>query len=154
MNRVIKNLVFVVAVIFLNGCLATRQFFVGEEGNNVTNVSIETALHENRLPEHQNISSVRLHRGETSSYHLIQVRKGEPLHVHHDHDLAVVIYHGRGVMQIGTNRFPVSTGDIISVPKEMPHSYRNEMLRPSVAVAIFTPPLDGKDKTLVEEDNK
>ena len=85
--------------------------------------------------------------GQTAeaSYHLIRLRKAEPLHMHDTHDLVVVVLKGEGRIHFGYNAFELQKGDITRIPKGVPHWVENTGKDALEAYAIYTPPSDGKD---------
>ena len=119
------------------------------------------------LPEAENISSwpekyplapqqefgiVELSRTEHSSVHLIQIRHREPLHVHEQHDLIAILLKGHGTLRLGSQTFSVQKGSVVAIPHGVPHAFVNESLEPAAAFAVSSPPLDGPDTVLVQEN--
>jgi mannose-6-phosphate isomerase-like protein (cupin superfamily) len=52
---------------------------------------------------------------------------------------------GRGYLVMDTRRITLAAGDIVHIPRGIPHYYVNTDLEPTVAFVIFAPPFDGKD---------
>lgn len=113
--------------------------------------NVESILRENPLAADQNIRVTDLGKADSVSYHVVQVRRGEPLHVHRFHDLSIFVYRGEGSMTMRTNMFTVVAGDMIFVPKGVAHKFVNASRQPSVAVVAFSPGLSGKDFELEPE---
>jgi len=72
-------------------------------------------------------------------------REAESLHVHKDHDLSVFVYRGHGIMRVTNANFAVKAGDVLFIPKAVPHAFKNQGTTPAVAIVVFTPAFDGKD---------
>ncbi len=87
---------------------------------------------------------------EFSSYHLIQIRTREKSHVHETHDLAVFVQSGFGKMYLGRESFGVRPGSVVFIPRRTPHYFVNVGKTPAVAIAIYSPPFDGKDMVFKE----
>ena len=114
--------------------------------------TIESVLAANLLAPGQNIGVTNLGAADEVSHHIVQVRDAEALHVHANHDLTVFIYRGHGVMQVDSNQFPIATGDILFIPRGVPHAFTNKSGSPAVAIVAFTPAFDGKDTVPVKEE--
>ncbi|MCX7915369.1 MAG: cupin domain-containing protein [Verrucomicrobiae bacterium] len=97
------------------------------------------------------VASVPLGATDSSSAHLVQVRDAEPLHIHAHHDLVVVVKRGRGVLRLRDREVRVRAGDVLIIPRGVPHAFRNQSRAPALAIAIFSPPYDGKDMIPVPE---
>lgn len=83
---------------------------------------------------------------EAASYHVVRLRTAEKPHVHDRSDLAVFVLSGRVNMHIGTRVVPARAGDVIDVPKGVPHWAENASTEPSLAYVVFAPAFDGKDR--------
>lgn len=114
-------------------------------GSRLSVRAIEDVLRAHPLDSGQNIRVTDLGGTTTVSHHIVQAGAAERLHVHEEHDLTVFIYRGHGRMLIGKQEFDVKRGDIVLVPRQIPHAFVNGSDRPSVAVVVFTPAFDGRD---------
>src|ERR1043166_4926371 len=112
--------------------------------NGLTERQIEAVLRDHPVLPTENIVVTPLARVESASHHLVQVRHSELLHIHRDHDLTVFVYRGRGRMRIGDRTFAVRAGDVLLIPRGVPHAFENTAHSPAVAVVVFTPAFDGK----------
>jgi quercetin dioxygenase-like cupin family protein len=88
------------------------------------------------------------------SVHLVQVRKGETPHRHVAHDLVVILVRGRGVLTLDGNRRVMAAGDVAVVPRGAVHWFVNGGSDVAVAIATFTPPLDGPDNVPADVDSR
>ena len=70
--------------------------------------------------------------------------------MHRAHDLTIYIYRGNGFMVAGTNQLSVVAGDVIFVPKGLPHRFENTGNSPAIAIVAFTPALLGEDFEPIE----
>jgi mannose-6-phosphate isomerase-like protein (cupin superfamily) len=100
---------------------------------------------ENPLQPDQNIKMIDLGRGPAASHHVIQIRHREAPHMHKAHDGTVLVTRGRGYLVMEKRRITLTAGDVVYIPRGVPHYYVNTDLGPTVALVIFTPPFDGKD---------
>ena len=115
---------------------------------------IRAVLAANPVPPDRPLRVAYLGRTETASYHLVQIRTREEPHLHADHDLVAHVLSGRGAIYLlsGTGkggsagvRRPMRKGDTVVIPRGTIHWFVNETTGISVALASFSPPLDGPD---------
>lgn len=114
-------------------------------------INLEKLLDENRLPVGENIKAVTIVRSERSSSLLVQVRDREPLHLHADSDITVILLRGEGAIQLGKQSIAVKTGDVIHIPRGAVHAYINRGSEPAVAFVVYSPAPGPRDRILVEE---
>lgn len=133
--------------IFLFGILACAPspHFYLRYGDQLTQSDLDKILAENPLPATQNIKVATLGRGKEISHHVVQVRDRESPHFHKEHDLTVVVLRGGGYLMFDKERVDLAAGDILFIPRGVVHYFVNTFPQPSVALAVFTPPFDGKD---------
>ncbi len=133
--------------IFLLGILACAPspHFYLRYGDQLTQSDLDKILAENPLPATQNIKVATLGRGKEISHHVVQVRDRESSHFHKEHDLTVVVLRGGGYLMFDKERVDLAAGDILFIPRGVAHYFVNTFPQPSVALAVFTPPFDGKD---------
>ena len=108
-------------------------------------VPMDQWIRDHPMPPDMEISIHDVARGETSSSHIVQIRKAEGLHLHEHHDLIVVLQKGHGRLRVGSREMRVAPGSVFSIPRGVPHSFVNESVEPAVAFVVFTPPFDGQD---------
>lgn len=75
----------------------------------------------------------------------VAVRTGEKPHRHDKSDMLVIMLKGKGNMTVSDQKFPMQAGDIVFVPKGVPHFFVNTDQEPSIALAVFTPPFQRGD---------
>ncbi len=86
---------------------------------------------------------------EQASYHLLRTTKSEPLHVHDNNELTVVLLSGKGTMHLGGKSTKVTSGDVFFVPKGAAHWFE---LESSVAEAylVCTPPMGKNFRRIIK----
>lgn len=87
---------------------------------------------------------------EHTSHHVGAIRRAEPLHRHDRHDLLVLIVRGRGTQRVGDETREVGEGSLLFVPRGVVHAFTNTGPEPAIAVLVYSPPFDGRDRVLVE----
>jgi len=130
---------------FSGGCATTSPGIVTGDGGAISEREIAGLLRENPLKPDQNLGVSLVRQSEHASVHLVQVRWAEKPHIHTTHDLTVFVIRGGGQMTIGTDTKPVRKGDVIHIPAGARHFFVNRGEEIAVAVAVFSPPFDGKD---------
>lgn len=100
---------------------------------------------DNPLKPGENVKLITIGQGQSASHHVVQIRDRESPHLHKAHDGIVIMARGRGYLVMDKRRITLSAGDIVHIPRGVPHYYVNTDLDPTVAVVIFAPPFDGKD---------
>ncbi|HET6203608.1 MAG TPA: cupin domain-containing protein [Planctomycetota bacterium] len=105
------------------------------------------------LPPDQAVALLPLGKASEASHHLAIVRE-EPLHRHERHDLTVQGLRGEGWLRLvlgeGERSIRMAPGTVVLIPRGTPHAFRATGGKPYVALAVFSPPYDGKDAVLVE----
>jgi quercetin dioxygenase-like cupin family protein len=93
-------------------------------------------------------------RTDTASYHVVQVAPGgrEHPHRHVEHDLTVHVLAGGAVLHLGAQTLALRPGDVVLVPRDTVHWVAGTGTVPSVALAVFTPPLAAPDFVPVAVD--
>ena len=110
--------------------------------------SPHASLREIQWTEEENAREVVLRTlrvTKEASFHLVRVRTAEKPHVHDAHDGTVFVLAGRFLVHFGERSMVVGQGDVIEIPRGVPHWAENIHSESSEAYVIFTPPYDGKD---------
>ena len=107
--------------------------------------SIDQILKEHPLPSNRNLQSTLIETSKGSSLHLVQIRTREKLHKHKTHDLLMIMEKGEGILHIGKENQSMKIGDMVLIPRGVPHYFETTSKEVSVGIGIFTPPFDGKD---------
>ncbi len=85
-----------------------------------------------------------------ASTHLIRIRTAEGPHIHKEHDTVVFILSGAGRLHMNDQVFSYKPGDVVEIPRGVPHWAENAGGEATIVYAVFTPPYDGKDRLAVE----
>lgn len=136
------SLLFILPVVL--SCAPAPRFYL-QYGTQFTESDLEKILAENPLHLTENIKVTTLGRGQTISHHVVQIRDREVPHIHKEHDLTVVVLRGGGYIMLGRRRIELAAGDLLFIPRGIIHYFVNTFTQPSVALAVFSPPFDGKD---------
>jgi quercetin dioxygenase-like cupin family protein len=126
------------------GCASGPRLYL-QYGDKLQQTSLDKILAENSLGAGENIKVVHLGRTQSASQHLVQIRDREAPHVHQLHDATVTVLSGHGYLILGQKRIDLRAGDVIHIPRGVPHYYVNAAGEPSVALAVYAPAFDGKD---------
>jgi mannose-6-phosphate isomerase-like protein (cupin superfamily) len=119
-------------------------------GQELRQLDLVKVVADNPLGPEENVKLINLGRGQGASHHVVQIRDREPSHMHTRHDGTVLIARGRGYLIMDKRRITLTAGDVVHIPRRVPHYYVNTDLNPTVALVIFAPPYDGKDNVAVD----
>ncbi len=119
------------------------RVFGGESARGDVDLAVFLARHP--MPPGAAVHAIELGRSASASHHLVQVRVAEPPHIHRTHDLTVTILRGAGDVRVGDRTFAVRAGDVVIIPRGVPHFFWNGGDDVAVAVSVFSPPFDGAD---------
>jgi quercetin dioxygenase-like cupin family protein len=106
---------------------------------------LDKILADNPLPPGENIKVANLGRSQSASQHVVQIRDREVPHLHKLHDATVTMLRGEGYLILGKNRLNLKAGDVVHIPRGVPHYFVNTASQPTVALAVYSPAFDGKD---------
>lgn len=96
-----------------------------------------------------NVTTVEVGRHGSASVHHLRIAESLPAQVHREHDEQVIVLGGAGTLRLGDAAHDVAVGSVVVIPRGTVHSLRVSR-GPVEAVAVFSPPFDGKDRHLVE----
>lgn len=138
----------------LFGCAtASPGWITFPDGKGGKGMTLEDWLKAHPLSAAQELSIQEISRGDSGSSHIVQIRTQEPLHVHPNHDLLVILLKGRGTLTLGSRRLELKPGAVVSIPRGLPHGFENKGSDPAVAYATFFPAFDGADTLPIQEEN-
>ena len=129
-------------------------------GCSVSDTSAQTALqpevkHLNQIHEFPinipGIRAARLFKTPTADMILTHGDPGTKLHKHEVSDHFVYILKGRGEVRLGDKKETITVGDLILIPKGLPHSILKAGDGEFVLLAISSPPLDLNDFRWLEK---
>ena len=82
---------------------------------------------------------------------VVRVKTGESYHLHQNQDHLIYMLSGRGRMTAGGRSWIVVEGDLLVVPRKVPHKFVNLDREPAVGLVFYAPPFDPKDRVQVKE---
>ncbi|MFQ5683543.1 MAG: cupin domain-containing protein [Candidatus Binatia bacterium] len=142
--KVCLKILLTVLLGYLLACAPQPHFYL-KYGDRLTESDLARVLADNPLSSSRNLRVVTLGKGKGTSHHVVQIRYRETPHIHRNHDLTVVVLKGAGYLTLDKKRFNLRKGDVLFIPRGAVHYFVNTYYKPSVALAIFSPPFDGKD---------
>lgn len=110
--------------------------FVTKDGSEIREL-MHPAHHGNRA---QSLAEARIPPGETTALHR-HLRSEELYHVSG----------GRGLMTLGSTRFPIRAGDTVCIAPGTPHQVHNRGDEPLVILCCCTPPYSHDDTELLAD---
>lgn len=115
-----------------------------------------TILNDNAIKKDETITITEVVRNSRESVHLIQVTGEVKPHYHSSHWETVYILSGAGVFTARQGskiiiETVVKPGDIYTIPAGAVHAFYNRGESPTIALSIFTPPFDDKDRVFIEK---
>ena len=142
------GLLLLAALTLGSACVSGPHFYL-QYSDEYRELDLEKILADNPLGPADNIKVANLGRSPSASQHVVQIRDREFLHVHKLHDATVTMLRGQGYLVLDKKRVNLKAGDVIHIPRGIAHQYVNTSGEPTVALAIYAPPYDGKDTHLV-----
>lgn len=102
----------------------------------------------NRKPsnEYDNIYIQKLSSDSLASTFVIWIKKKVKLHKHINHTENVIIQQGSGKFQLNDSIYMVSSGDMITIPKNTWHGVVTTSKVPMKVISIQSPEFLGKDR--------
>jgi mannose-6-phosphate isomerase-like protein (cupin superfamily) len=134
----------------LLACAPSPRFYL-QYGGSFSESDLDRILAANSLPATENIRVTTLGQAQEVSHHIVQVRDREPPHIHRERDATVILLRGQGYLLLDGRRIDLKVGDVLFIPRRAVHYFVNTFSEPSVALAVFSPPFDGKDTVPVEK---
>jgi mannose-6-phosphate isomerase-like protein (cupin superfamily) len=136
------------ALLFL-GCARLDSSMVGHYPGDLALQDWRTIAKLNRPARGEILRIVDAGRSDTLSNHIVVIQSHELPHRHNRHDATVVLLQGRGTIVIGKERRQVRPGAVLFIPRGTIHHFTNTARGPSVALVVFAPPFDGKDREIL-----
>lgn len=96
----------------------------------------------------EEVKSIEIHRDPIYSINVVQVNPGREvkLHCHAEHEEAVRIVRGNGMMIVDGRVSAVGPGDFLVIRAGQDHGFKNSGTVVCIAVTGHEPPFDGKDR--------
>src|SRR5918996_1893907 len=133
------NFPALITLFLLSACAPVPYLFL-QYGKELKQIDLARVVAENPLGPGENIKITTLGQGQGVSHHVVQIRDRESPHMHKAHDGTVTIISGRGYLIMDDRRIELSTGDIVYIPRGVPHYYVNSAVQPTIAFVVFSPP--------------
>jgi quercetin dioxygenase-like cupin family protein len=138
------TVLLVISIATLFACVSGPNIYL-QYGNEYQEVKLDKILADNPLPPGENIKVANLGRSQSASQHVVQIRDREIPHLHKVHDATVTMLRGEGYLILGKKRINLKAGDVVHIPRGVPHYFVNTASQPTVALAVYAPAFDGKD---------
>jgi mannose-6-phosphate isomerase-like protein (cupin superfamily) len=145
-RKISRRLILLAVVSMVFGCTPSQIPYVFlHYDTELRQVDVAKVLADNPLGPNENIKLTTLGQGQGASHHVVQIRNRESPHLHKAHEGTVFMVRGRGYLVMPKLKITLTAGDIVHIPRGVPHYYVNTDLAPTVAFVVFAPPFDGKD---------
>jgi len=135
------------AALAMVGCAVRPVRVVTRDGTR----TLDELVSRHPLDATTNIRADELDRTAGASIHLVQVRGGETPHRHRQHDLAITVLRGEGVLTLDGATRRLEAGDVAVIPRGAAHHFVRTGKAPAAALVVFAPPLDAPDTVPVAD---
>ena len=146
-----KKVLICLGFLTLAGCATQTEWVTFPSGQGGRGVTLQVWLEKHPMLEGQEVRIDPISASDSSSSHIVQIRKQEILHTHEQHDLVVILLRGNGQLILGDKKLSVKPGAVVSIPKGIPHAFVNQSNQPAAAFVVFMPAFDGIDTIPVKE---
>jgi len=102
--------------------------------------------------DYENVAVKLIYTDNEVSTFVIWVKKEVPLHIHANHTEQVFILKGKGLFTLGDETFIVKKGDILLIPKGIPHAVKILSKKPMKVISVQAPEFTGKDRIIIDQD--
>lgn len=139
------------SALFGTGALVIAAFALGratagEEAPKPQIVSLASVLAKNPSAQGEAFKVMPVAQGRDASVTVVRATGELPPHYHEAREEVVYVVRGGGTMLLGNEKRPVKAGDILHIPRRVPHGFVNGAKRETVVVSVMAPPFDGKDR--------
>lgn len=100
------------------------------------------------------VLDTRIFQISSSSTHLIQVTGTVPLHYHATYDESVYVLAGKGLLTLGHTAYQLQTGDLVLIPRMVPHAFINQESGGTSVLSFSSPPANPNDTVPVKAIKK
>ncbi len=138
------------AGILLSGVVHALDWVGVPEDGQTTRRNLDQMMQQYPLGANENIRFTRLSSDGLSTNLLMQVRGREPLHHDADSDITMFLLRGQGTIRIGDRSFPVKAGDVLHIPRGVPHGFVNQGSGIGIALLVLSPSPGPNDQVLDE----
>lgn len=99
----------------------------------------------------ENVIVKKVDGDSLASVFVIIIAKEVKLHKHALHSESVTILEGEAEMQLGNKQIKIKKGDVIFIPKNIPHAVKVTSSIPLKLVSVQAPYFDGSDRIFIEK---
>ena len=133
-------------------------FFLGratavEGGPKPQVFSLSSVLARNSPAKGEAIKIVPVVQGQDASVTVVRAMGELPPHYHESREEVVYVIRGGGTMLLGNEKRPIKAGDILHIPRRVPHGFVNGAKRETVVLSVMAPPFDGKDRIFLNSSD-
>ncbi len=113
--------------------------------------NVEDVAHKNPLGDDEEVKIIHVSENKNASMHLIQIRENAVLrpHYHRRHDKVIYVEKGTSIATVDGSRYVVKPGSMLQIPNRTVLTIHNTGDETFVAVAIYSPPFDGRDEKFI-----
>ena len=129
----------------LSGCAGISGSVPGVRGASQKALHLDEWLAAHPIPHDQEMAITELGRTDSSSMHVVQIRRREGPHLHKSHDLVVILQRGHGILRLGSKTLVMRPGSVAAIPRGVVHAFVNTSRQPAAALVVFSPPFDDVD---------
>ena len=98
----------------------------------------------------ENVYVKKLSSDPHSTDFVIFIKKQVALHKHLSHTETVYVLAGRGLFQLGEEKYEIGPGDYMRIPEKMPHAVTVLSEEPLKVLSVQAPEFFGKDRVFIE----
>ena len=166
-NSPSKNIILLavsISILAICGCMATKK--PGEFVESLRNPTsfpeifrpeikyIDEIVEEKAMGEDEDVMIIPLGQDKSTSIYLFEIRQGAEMgtHSHKSHDEILYVKQGSGILALDGVRHVVKEGMLVMIPRKTVHKYINTGNETSTTISMFSPPFDGKDIKVFEND--
>jgi len=100
--------------------------------------------------EFENIKVEKLCSQEETTSFLIWVSDTVKPHFHKKHNETLYFIEGEGIFYVGSKKHEIKSGDYITIPKNVVHSFKTTSKSPIKAISVQAPEFFGEDRFWIE----
>ena len=128
------------------GAFALGRVTAEEAGPKPQVISLASVLAKSPPAKGEAFKVMPVAQGQDTSVTVVRALGELPTHFHESREEVVYVVRGGGTMLLGNEKRPVKAGDILHIPRRVPHGFVNGAKRETVVVSVMAPPFDGKDR--------
>lgn len=142
--------VALVALLGLAGCAAAPSPGPPDFSRS-DRTDLQAQLERNPIGPGETVRITKLVDSSDMSGILVQVRGSMPPHFHKLTQEVMYMLRGEGMLQLGTERMPITAGAVVRIPAGTVHTFTNQGPAPAVFFVVTTPRWDEQDRFMVAD---